>query len=308
MWSHRRVAIVVGGLGVCALLFGCSAAGPLDSSDSGNASDGGATATADGDSDGTVATDGANVGSETGISDGGNPPEDAGTHDSSIPDGGRPDTGQRPDGSTPIVHCNFKNISKGVCRTAKLDQQGNCQTPNKYQAKESKCDGSDNDFDGVTDENCACNYKQNALGVCSDARIGKTSGKCDAPKSYEKNETTCEEKDNDCDGKTDEGLKKKKFYFDIDGDGYGNSNRFVKACSPPRYHVAKKGDCDDVDRHVHPGATEKCNGIDEDCDGKGDRRDQDARTWCQQHTSGFQCGNYNGRTCCTGFRNQGCQN
>jgi hypothetical protein len=45
---------------------------------------------------------------------------------------------------------------------------------------------------------------------------------------------------------------------DSDGDGYGVGD----TCSGP--------DCNDSNAQIHPGATEKCNGIDDDCDGQID--------------------------------------
>ena len=48
--------------------------------------------------------------------------------------------------------------------------------------------------------------------------------------------------DNDCDGSTDEG-------FDQDGDGY----------------LTCENDCDDTDPTVYPGATELCDGVDNNC-------------------------------------------
>ncbi len=38
-------------------------------------------------------------------------------------------------------------------------------------------------------------------------------------------------------------------------------------------------DCDDADADIHPGATEHCNGVDEDCDGVADDDAADATTW-----------------------------
>ena len=54
------------------------------------------------------------------------------------------------------------------------------------------------------------------------------------------------------------------FYLDGDGDGYGGSKSTV-ACSAPQNHVAKTGDCDDGNKDIHPGAKEKCNSKDDNC-------------------------------------------
>ena len=55
---------------------------------------------------------------------------------------------------------------------------------------------------------------------------------------------------------------------DRDGDGYGTG-------------CARGPDCDDTDAQRHPGATERCNGLDDDCDGTGDVARSDALdAWC----------------------------
>ncbi len=62
----------------------------------------------------------------------------------------------------------------------------------------------------------------------------------------------CNGKDDNCDGKIDEG-------FDADGDGW-------VSCAIG----AKNADCDDTDPAINPGAQEVCNGKDDNCDGKID--------------------------------------
>ena len=54
-------------------------------------------------------------------------------------------------------------------------------------------------------------------------------------------EEVCDGKDNDCNGKVDDG-------FDADGDGYASCN-----------------DCNDRDEFVNPGAPERCNNRDDNC-------------------------------------------
>ncbi len=67
------------------------------------------------------------------------------------------------------------------------------------------------------------------------------------------------------------------FYLDADDDGYGDATMITVACEAPMGYVANKGDCDDTNASVNPGATEVCNdNIDNDCDGLVDSDDPDA--------------------------------
>jgi N-acetylneuraminic acid mutarotase len=60
------------------------------------------------------------------------------------------------------------------------------------------------------------------------------------------------------------------FYKDSDGDGYGDAGAPMQACSEPMGFVADNSDCDDSNPAVHPGASELCNGIDDNCNGQVD--------------------------------------
>ncbi|MFH1462945.1 MAG: putative metal-binding motif-containing protein, partial [Pseudomonadota bacterium] len=79
---------------------------------------------------------------------------------------------------------------------------------------------------------------------------------------------TCDGRDQDCDGDVDEeAADAATWYADADADGYGDSAGATVACAAPDGFIADGSDCDDTDAGVHPGATERCNGRDDDCDG-----------------------------------------
>lgn len=80
----------------------------------------------------------------------------------------------------------------------------------------------------------------------------------------------CNGIDDDCDGLSDEGLTFSTWYADVDGDNYGIASSTTTACSQPSGYVSSSNDCNDNNSLVNPGATEACNGIDDDCDGQTD--------------------------------------
>ena len=84
----------------------------------------------------------------------------------------------------------------------------------------------------------------------------------------------CNGKDDNCDGKIDEG-------FDVDNDG-----------TPSCAVGGKPADCDDHDPAIHPGAVEVCNEKDDNCDGKVDEgfdADNDGFYACAHGTIPADC-------------------
>ncbi len=82
----------------------------------------------------------------------------------------------------------------------------------------------------------------------------------------------CNSIDDDCDGDVDLGASQ-TWYFDGDGDGYGNVDDTFDSCEAPSGFVDNALDCDDADALVRPDGVELCNGIDDDCDGLTDDED-----------------------------------
>ena len=95
----------------------------------------------------------------------------------------------------------------------------------------------------------------------------------------------CDGIDNDCDGEIDEdgAQDATTWYYDADGDDFGDPAVFMASCEAPEGYVSDEVglDCDDADASVYPEASEHCNGIDDDCDGDIDEEASDATTWYQ---------------------------
>lgn len=78
------------------------------------------------------------------------------------------------------------------------------------------------------------------------------------------------------------------WYVDSDGDGWGDPASAVVADDRPCGHQIAAGDCDDLDPLVHPDADERCNAIDDDCDGSVDNDPVDgALYWPDDDGDGF---------------------
>ncbi|MEN0062830.1 MAG: MopE-related protein [Myxococcota bacterium] len=92
---------------------------------------------------------------------------------------------------------------------------------------------------------------------------------------------TCNGLDDDCNGVIDDpgtpGLT--PYYADLDGDGFGDPGSETLACTAPDDAVPDATDCDDTNRDVNPDADERCNTIDDNCNGDVDENPVDLPTW-----------------------------
>ena len=137
--------------------------------------------------------------------------------------------------------------------------EADCADPNDY-----NCDGSVGYVDDDGDGYAACEE-------CDDANAGNFPGAAES----------CDGADNDCDGSVDEAdaIDPSTWYEDADGDSYGNVASSTDACTAPFGYVSDATDCDDGAAATYPGATERCNGVDDDCDDTVDDGAIDAATW-----------------------------
>jgi len=189
----------------------------------------------------------------------------------------------------------------------------NDDDPDIYTDAPELCDGKDNNCNSLVDDNSSCPNGQ----VCDDGtceelltwyldndgdNFGDASQSIQSttqPTNYVSDNTDCndndgtiypgapelcDDKDNDCDGNTDEEddclanqecvdglcLDLLTWYQDKDGDGYGNPNISQEAVNQPSGYVLDNSDCNDDDFGTNPSITETCDGIDNNCSGETD--------------------------------------
>ncbi len=153
-----------------------------------------------------------------------------------------------------------------------------CDDPNDIDLE--VCDGADNDCDGEVDEGVTSTFYHDADGD-GYGDLYDTTQACAAPPGYVDQADDCDdsegainpdatevcnEDDDDCDGEVDEGVTL-TFYRDADGDGHGDIFDTTQACTAPSGYVEQGDDCDDSEGASYPGASEICDGKDNNCDG-----------------------------------------
>jgi len=143
------------------------------------------------------------------------------------------------------------------------------------------CDGLDNDCSAATADGTAAPWFGGQCDggdsdLCREGTWGCTGATQSCTDSTGDSAEVCDDAfDNDCDGQTDEGCSTCNQNLDADFDGSSECD-----------------DCDETNGSIHPNALERCNGVDDDCDGLIDEdfdQDTDGYSVCATDPLLFDC-------------------
>ncbi len=154
------------------------------------------------------------------------------------------------------------------------------------------CDGIDNNCNGQIDEDVAivAYWDRDGDGFGDDEAVRRvctlppdaalSGGDCDDRDAQVNPDAVeiCNEVDDNCDGILDDGATE-VFYLDADGDGHGVADQTIEACFLPPGYTTLDDDCDDDEPAAWADATERCDAIDNDCDGEIDEEVDRAVRW-----------------------------
>ncbi len=212
------------------------------------------------------------------------------------------------DAGSPVVACDAP--TDHVADNTDCDDTEATANPGETEV----CDDLDNDCDGLTDDadpsldttTASTWYADADTDTYGDAAISALS--CLAPSGYVADNTDCDDTeatanpgetevcddlDNDCDGLTDDAdpsldtTTASTWYADADTDTYGDPAVSAVSCDVPSGYVADNTDCDDTEALTYPGATELCDGEQNDCDDTSWTDDAGLVSWMDASTGSW---------------------
>ncbi|OGO12504.1 MAG: hypothetical protein A2Y53_01855 [Chloroflexi bacterium RBG_16_47_49] len=145
------------------------------------------------------------------------------------------------------------------------------------------CNLVDDNCDVQVDEGVQNAYYQDA-DTDSYGNMLVTTLACTPPSGYVSDNTDCDDSnafvhpgavevcnllDDNCNALIDEGVQN-TYYQDADSDTYGNASMTTLACTQPSGYVSDNTDCNDSNAAIYPGASEVCNGVDDNCNTQTD--------------------------------------
>ncbi len=195
--------------------------------------------------------------------------------------------------------------SAGICGGNDCDDGD----ADRFPGNPEVCDGLDNDCNGSVDDGLMSTWYADA-DADGYGNPGDTVTACSQPTGYVATAGDCNDGvfainpgaaeacngiDDDCVGGIDNGITYRNWYDDSDSDGWGDTLTGNDCQAPNTGDVDQAGDCNDGNPAIHPGATEVCNGVDDDCVSGPDNGLSFANYWLDGDSDGWGTGSADNR-------------